>query len=51
MKDGDFAGLVALQENYGFVGIKATEDGKFIVMVKGNYKREKTRIRNDSNHE
>ena len=36
MKDGDFAGLVALQENYGFVGIKATEDGKFIVMVKGN---------------
>jgi beta-xylosidase len=33
MKDGDYAGLIALQKNYGFVGIKKEEESKFIVMV------------------
>ncbi|WP_242694867.1 glycoside hydrolase family 43 protein [Pseudogracilibacillus auburnensis] len=40
MKDGDIAGLAALQENYGFVGVKATSDGNFIVMVKGDSEEE-----------
>lgn len=33
MKDGDFAGLAALQKKYGFVGVKMVGDAKFIVMV------------------
>ena len=33
MKDGDFAGLVLLQKNYGWVGIKADAGTKSIVMV------------------
>lgn len=33
MKDGDCAGLVALQKKYGFVGVKATGDEKAIIMV------------------
>ncbi|RYG27068.1 glycosyl hydrolase 43 family protein [bacterium] len=33
MKDGDMAGLVALQRKYGFVGVKRTGDVNAIVMV------------------
>jgi beta-xylosidase len=33
MKDGDYAGLVALQKKYGFVGVKAAGKVKSIVMV------------------
>jgi beta-xylosidase len=35
MKDGDYAGLVALQNKYGFVGVKMTGTSKSIVMVNG----------------
>jgi len=33
LKDGDFAGLVLLQKNYGMVGVKADGGTNFIVMV------------------
>lgn len=33
MKDGDCAGLIALQKNYGFVGVKVVGDDQFLVMV------------------
>lgn len=33
MKDGDFAGLAALQRRYGLVGVKQNGAGKTIVMV------------------
>ncbi len=33
MKDGDCAGMIALQKNYGFVGIKAADGKKSVVMV------------------
>ena len=33
MKDGDFAGLAALQKNYGFVGVKGVGEARSIVMV------------------
>lgn len=33
MKDGDSAGLIALQRRYGFVGVKQEGDNKSIVMV------------------
>lgn len=33
MKDGDCAGLVALQKKYGFVGVKVTGKDKAVVMV------------------
>ncbi len=33
MKDGDCAGLIALQKRYGFVGVKRQGDTKSIVMV------------------
>jgi beta-xylosidase len=33
MKDGDFAGLAALQKKYGFVGVKMSGEAKSIVMV------------------
>lgn len=33
MKDGDYAGLIALQRQYGFVGVKMDGQKKFIVMV------------------
>nr|WP_081428662.1 sugar-binding protein [Cytophaga hutchinsonii] len=36
MKDGDYAGLVALQKQYGYVGVKMTGTTKSIVMVNGN---------------
>ncbi|MGN6368926.1 MAG: glycoside hydrolase, partial [Phycisphaerae bacterium] len=32
MKDGDVAGLGALQKKYGFVGVKREGDAKFVVM-------------------
>lgn len=35
MKDGDYTGLVALQNKYGFVGVKMTGTSKSIVMVNG----------------
>lgn len=33
MKDGDYAGLAALQEKYGFVGVRQTGSSRSIVMV------------------
>jgi len=33
MKDGDFAGLAALQKKYGFVGVKSVGNAKSIVMA------------------
>ncbi|MNY11832.1 hypothetical protein D3C86_1448810 [compost metagenome] len=33
MKEGDFAGLSALQKEYGLVGVKAEVNQKLIVMV------------------
>ncbi|WP_017473019.1 glycoside hydrolase 43 family protein [Amphibacillus jilinensis] len=36
MKDGDVTGLAALQEHYGFVGIKVCDKTKYLVMVRGN---------------
>jgi len=33
MKDGDCAGLIALQRRYGFVGVKSKGDSKSVVMV------------------
>ena len=33
MKDGDCAGLLALQKRYGFVGVKMEGDSKSIIMV------------------
>ncbi len=35
MKDGDIAGLGALQEYYGFVGVKMSGTSKSVVMVNG----------------
>lgn len=36
MKDGDYAGLGALQENYGFIGVKKSGEKLWIVMVRGS---------------
>lgn len=36
LKDGDVAGLVALQEVYGFVGVKKTGTTKSVIMVNAN---------------
>ena len=33
MKDGDYAGLIALQKKYGFVGVKMEGQSKSIVML------------------
>ncbi|MGO8930604.1 MAG: glycoside hydrolase 43 family protein [Limisphaerales bacterium] len=33
MKDGDFAGLAALQKKYGFVGVKISGEAKSVVMI------------------
>ena len=33
MKDGDYAGLIALQRRYGFVSVKMDGDSKSIIMV------------------
>jgi len=35
MKDGDYAGLIALQNHYGFVGVKADGDARSVVVVNG----------------
>jgi beta-xylosidase len=35
MKEGDVAGLMLLQKNYGLVGVKAAAGGKSIVMLAG----------------
>jgi len=35
MKDGDVAGLCALQAKYGFVGVKQSGSGRSVVMVNG----------------
>lgn len=36
MKNGDYAGLAALQKQYGFVGVKMDGNAKSIVMVDGS---------------
>ncbi|MCZ8520768.1 MULTISPECIES: family 43 glycosylhydrolase [Paenibacillus] len=36
LKDGDYAGLAALQKDYGFVGVKVSGKSKSIVMVNGS---------------
>jgi beta-xylosidase len=36
MKAGDYAGLIALQKQYGYVGVRMTSAGKSIVMVTGD---------------
>jgi len=33
MKDGDFAGLVLLQKQYGLIGVKRDGDANFLVMI------------------
>jgi beta-xylosidase len=33
MKDGDYAGLIALQNRYAFVGVKCSDGSKSLVMV------------------
>ena len=33
MKPGDYAGLAAFQNAYGFIGVRTTSDGKSIVMA------------------
>jgi len=35
MKDGDRAGLLLLQKNYGWVGVKVEGDSRYVVMVQG----------------
>jgi beta-xylosidase len=42
MKDGDCAGLIALQKRYGFVGIQMEGDRKSIVMVSAQTDRPET---------
>ncbi|UCG49891.1 MAG: glycoside hydrolase 43 family protein [Phycisphaerales bacterium] len=39
MKNGDCAGLIALQRSYGFVGVKMEGDSKSIIMVSARYNR------------
>lgn len=36
MKDGDYAGMIALQKQYGYVGVRMTGGSKSIVMVTGD---------------
>ncbi|MDU7475889.1 MAG: glycoside hydrolase 43 family protein [Paenibacillus macerans] len=36
MKNGDYAGLAALQKNYGLVGVKMSGNSKSVVMVNGS---------------
>ena len=36
MKNGDVAGLGALQANYGFVGVRRTEGASYVVMMDGS---------------
>lgn len=35
MKDGDYAGLAAFQNHYGFAGVKIHNNEKYVVMAKG----------------
>lgn len=48
MKDGDFAGLGALQEKYGFVGVKKTGDTRSIVMVSEGVEMESVPLNQDT---
>jgi beta-xylosidase len=41
IKDGDFAGLCLLQQNYGVVGVKRDGDSKQLVMVNGSAQRQR----------
>jgi beta-galactosidase len=41
MKDGDYAGLIALQRRYGFVGVRMKGDSKSVVMVSAQSNRPK----------
>ncbi|UCE49511.1 MAG: glycoside hydrolase 43 family protein [Phycisphaerales bacterium] len=41
MKDGDCAGLIALQRRYGFVGVRMQGDSKSIIMVSAQSSRPK----------
>lgn len=36
LKNGDYAGLGALQQNYGFVGVRKSLDQNYVVMALGN---------------
>ncbi|MBO9699091.1 MAG: family 43 glycosylhydrolase, partial [Sporocytophaga sp.] len=36
MKDGDYAGMIALQKQYGYVGVKMSGNTKSIIMVTGD---------------
>src|SRR5690606_27465767 len=36
MKDGDYAGLIALERDYGFVGVKREDNRKLMVVVAKN---------------
>lgn len=36
MKDGDYAGIAAFQQNYAFVGVKMSGTSKSVVMVNGS---------------
>ncbi|MBE6063268.1 MAG: glycosyl hydrolase 43 family protein [Clostridium butyricum] len=35
MKEGDYAGIAAFQNYYGFVGVNVCDDSKYVVMAKG----------------
>ena len=41
MKNGDYTGLAALQEIYGFVGVKMNGNDKYIIMAEAAEQREK----------
>jgi beta-xylosidase len=45
MKDGDYAGMIALQRRYGFVGVKMENGSKSIVMLSVNSDRSRQRGR------
>ncbi|MFP4171458.1 MAG: glycoside hydrolase 43 family protein [Candidatus Hydrogenedentota bacterium] len=36
MKDGDYAGLAAFQNQYGFVGVKQSDSSRSVIMVDGS---------------
>jgi len=42
MKNGDFAGLIALQNKYGYVGVKKENGKKYVVMVRSQSKADDT---------
>ena len=48
MKDGDCAGFAALCEHFGFVGIKAVEGKKYIVMETKNGENERREVEKDT---